>query len=372
MSMNYKLWVTMAFALLGCLGQKAWALEIDEKLTFRVLKLSDTGSTALVNRGIEDGLAVGDHAKWFISTGVVARAVVIKSAPTRSVWSLYKKIDREYVKQDMVLNLKITPPVKLSTDPSKVFAESVNAGREHDWDKIPMAEMANDLDKPLELPNMSDDDRRELESIYAKSTAQISLDDRLWEIWAAFHVGSMNVANSSDVANADSSQGNETAIDLSFGIEKYFEDYDTWYGAFSFTPMGHVTKHDSMNIDGNATSSSVLEFGLGLKYHFLQPPNLTGGVGIFVGFNGGFGMVRETRENRNVSLDQPSVSGNTSFFTVEGGVTYYWMSGIGIRGIVDWYRRSEVYQPEQYEDGEIIRLRTVSGPRIAVGISYRF
>lgn len=361
---------SLIFSLMNTMSVQA--LEIDEKLTFRVLKVSDTGSTILINRGIEDGIAVGDHSKWFITTGVVARGVVVKAAPTRSVWSLYKKIDKEYIKNDMVLNMKITPPVKLSTDPSKVFADSVNAGREHDWDKIPLAENANDLEKPLELPNMSDDDRRELESIYAKSTAQISLDDRLWEVWGTFHVGSMTAQNSADIDDYEETQGNQTAIDLTVGLEKYFEDYDTWYGAFSLYPLLHLTKHDSINIDGVSTSASVVEFGAGLRYHFLQPPNLTGGIGVFVGGNLGVGMCRESRENRTSSLEQPTVQGSTSFLSVEGGLSYYWMNGIGIRGIVDWYRRVENYEAEAYQGGELIRTRTIHGPRVAVGISYRF
>ena len=196
----------------------ARSLEIDEKLTFRILKLSHSTDTVLTNRGIEDGVAVGDHAKWFITVGVVARAVVIKASPTRSVWSVYKKIDKSYIKEDMVLNLKITPPVKLTTDPSKVFAKTVNAGRVHDYNKIPLAENANDLDKPIELPDMTDEDRRELEAIYAKSTAQISMDDRLWEIWSQLHIGNLAVQNSADVSSINDDSGAQTYFDLSLGI----------------------------------------------------------------------------------------------------------------------------------------------------------
>jgi len=354
----------------------ARSLEIDEKLTFRILKLSHSTDTVLTNRGIEDGVAVGDHAKWFITVGVVARAVVIKASPTRSVWSVYKKIDKSYIKEDMVLNLKITPPVKLTTDPSKVFAKTVNAGRVHDYNKIPLAENANDLDKPIELPDMTDEDRRELEAIYAKSTAQISMDDRLWEIWSQLHIGNLAVQNSADVSSINDTEGAHTYFDLSLGIEKYFEDFDTWYGPLSFYPMLHFTKHNSISIDGMSVSSTVFEWGMGFRYHFFNPPNLTGGVSLFLGMNLGLGIARETREDQQDAasdINEPTIKGKTWYFAFESGIKYYWMSGLGIRASLDWYRRREEYDPEDLTaTTTVIRRRVVRGPRIAIGISYRF
>src|SRR4051812_7385275 len=85
-----------------------WALAVDEKLPLRILKSSDSKKTVLINRGIEDGLVVGDHAKFFLTTGVVGRGVVIKASPSRSVWSLYRVISPTELVADKVMNLKIT------------------------------------------------------------------------------------------------------------------------------------------------------------------------------------------------------------------------------------------------------------------------
>src|SRR5690606_14048951 len=97
----------------------AFALEVDEKLTARILKTSDTRKTVMVNRGIEDGLAEGDHAKFIVTAGIIARGVVAKVSPTRSVWAIYRLVNADYIVNDSVVTLKITPPVKLTKDESQ-------------------------------------------------------------------------------------------------------------------------------------------------------------------------------------------------------------------------------------------------------------
>ncbi len=65
----------------------AQALEVDEKLTVRILKTSESKKTIMINRGTEDGLVEGDHAKFIVTAGIVARAVSVRVSPTRSLLS---------------------------------------------------------------------------------------------------------------------------------------------------------------------------------------------------------------------------------------------------------------------------------------------
>ena len=55
--------ITLLSSLL--LMGKTLALELDEKLTTRLLKVSKSKKTILLNRGLEDGLVVGDHASHY-------------------------------------------------------------------------------------------------------------------------------------------------------------------------------------------------------------------------------------------------------------------------------------------------------------------
>ena len=47
--------------LLSMFSMSLFALEIDEKLTFRLLRSSSSKKTLLVNRGLEDGLTKGSR-----------------------------------------------------------------------------------------------------------------------------------------------------------------------------------------------------------------------------------------------------------------------------------------------------------------------
>ena len=100
---------------------KAYTLEVDEKLTLKILDTSSTKKTLLVNRGLEDGLVKGDHAKFFNETGVFARAVLVKVSPSRSVWSVYQLIKPDDLTKSLVANLKISTPVKVTADKTKML-----------------------------------------------------------------------------------------------------------------------------------------------------------------------------------------------------------------------------------------------------------
>ncbi len=114
------------------------ALDLDTKLIARVLGVSDSKRTLLVNRGREHGLALNQHAKISLPSGVVARAVVVRNAPSRSVWSVYRFYAKDSITAKTVYTFKISSPVSLTTDESKAIgalAEKVEKKKE----KIPQS-----------------------------------------------------------------------------------------------------------------------------------------------------------------------------------------------------------------------------------------
>ena len=98
------------------LTSNSYALQLDEKLTLRILELSKTKKTALINRGMEDGLVIGDHAKFFLTTGVVARGVVVKASPSRTIWSLYRLIDQKYIINECLLGYTLADLIEDESD----------------------------------------------------------------------------------------------------------------------------------------------------------------------------------------------------------------------------------------------------------------
>src|SRR5690606_28898033 len=114
-----KLFLFLALLILN----SAHALEVDEKLTIRILRTSETRKTLMVNRGTEDGLVEGDHAKFITTAGIVARAVCIRVSPTRSVWSVYRLVNADFIVNDSVMSIKITPPVKITKDETKTLVQ---------------------------------------------------------------------------------------------------------------------------------------------------------------------------------------------------------------------------------------------------------
>lgn len=107
------------FSLFVLCHNGAASVAVDTKFIARILGASDTKKTILVNRGTEHGLSKMQHAKISIPSGVIARAVIVKISPSRSVWSVYRVFKRDKIVAQAVATFKISSPVSLTTDESK-------------------------------------------------------------------------------------------------------------------------------------------------------------------------------------------------------------------------------------------------------------
>ena len=231
--------------LTALIWQTSWALDIDEKLTLRFLKLSKTKKTILINRGIEDGLEVGDHAKFYLTTGMIARGVVVKTSPARSVWSLYRIIDPNHLVADKVVNLKIATPVKITPDPTKMVMVE------------PIARPGEDIPIAASTPGGSEDsdfaaiigDDEDADEAGGAAGAAAELGDQIvlankassqgaplrgkgmssksWELTLHGHFNGLGQTIEDDTQKV--SLDSEASYDLGLGLEKYLFTPGAWY-----------------------------------------------------------------------------------------------------------------------------------------------
>lgn len=355
----------------------ASALEVDEKLTIRLLRLSRSKKTVLVNRGLEDGLVVGDHAKFFLTSGVIARGVVAKASPSRSVWSIYRFVDPNQMLSDRVMSIKISTPLKLTDDSSRAFRGNQYASIKDNL-AIPLERGADDLESQL-----SEEDRNDLVALggnpppptYTYYNAGVDTS-RTIELFGLTHFSSLNTASSDETG---SSAGSTTAIDFSLGFEKYFAQKNTWLSQLSMFFFVHKFTKEVTAVQGGKTSLDGLEYGLGINYHFWESPLTYGKVIGYVSGSFGVGDVSDTIETVDTSTgetDPQELSGESSFASFGGGFKYYVQNGFGARIFIDYYRRGETYSVAQDDgSGNIENLeytKTLTGPRIQFGMSYRF
>jgi hypothetical protein len=368
----------------------SWALDLDEKLTMRFLRVSNSKKTVLVNRGTEDGLVVGDHAKFFITQGVIARGVVVKASPSRTIWSIYRIVDPNEVSEGKVLNLKISTPVKLTDDPSKSMKdEGVEAGA--DRISIPLAEGANDLPKDLsdidkdELKELGVDKSMDIETNTAKktkgnsssntSTKNIFTDEpmsystsavRNWEVYSSFYLSSLS--GTQNDANSDSTETTNTTLDLSIGAEKYFaqSSMETLKNSslLLFLRMRNNESGSSSSYGFNNT-----EYGVGFNYHVLESPFATQKMIGVLSASLGMGSVERTVKTvNNSTVEESSTSGSSSFFSIGAGIKMNMNRHWGARVMLDYYSNTSSFEDDNGDSTEL----TQSGPRFNVGLSYAF
>lgn len=370
-----------------------FALEIDEKLTLRFLKVSNSKKTILINRGAEDGVALGDHAKFFITSGVIARGVAEKVSPSRSIWSLYRVVDPDEITDGKVLNLKIASPVKITEDPSKSMKdEPIPQGS----DKMSMDNTDADTSKEVDV---SPDDQSELDTmgievaekevakvsktkkanpkdkknsqVVVEETPIVSNDDnsKNWEVWGTMYFNSLSGTNDNGATSTTATTTGSTAsaTDIAGGIERYFLTSDSFLKDISLTAFFHKRTLESG--DSIKVSTDWFEYGGGLNYHFYNPAASTNKFIGFASGNAGIGSttITETTVLSGVSTEVP-VKGTNMFISVGLGAKYIFANGFGFRGLLDYYSSTESYD----YGNDVITKRTLAGPRMLFGISYRF
>ncbi|MCO4753185.1 MAG: hypothetical protein KC478_01820 [Bacteriovoracaceae bacterium] len=357
--------ISIVFACL--LTTTAFALEIDEKLTLRIVKTSESKKTVLINRGKEDGLEKGNHAKFYLSVGVVARGVAVKISPTRSVWALYRLVNANYIKDDQVMKLKITAPVKITKDESRTLVDddtpSAISTDPRDLG-IPLAAGAEDMDfrDPTD-PRMS-----ALTSQANFESADISSRNR--EIFGSLFYESRSSTTTSTSGLEFS--GTDMTMQFDAGFEYYFKDESKWYSRLSLVGIFRMLQSSTLAFEGTEVQEDASFFGGGVNWYPLNRPSQ---VYQLIPFGQVAFMMGSIRSNYNVQDSQSAtvatqeLSGSVSMVTFGGGVKYFLHNGWGANLKFEYQSRIDSFAEDE---SSLQWEKSSSGPRLMTTLSYRF
>ena len=343
------------------------ALEVDEKLTVRVVKASESKKTVMINRGTEDGLVEGDHAKFIVTAGIVARAVCVRVSPTRSVWSVYRLVNADFIIDDSVMSIKITPAVKITKDetqtivqedtPNAVGGDAVNLG-------IPLADGAQDLTLEEKLDH---DEIRALED----NEIPLSIVEKTKEFYGFINISGLTANTKTDIGD-QSFNNSQTFYHVGVGYEYYFQREREWFSRFSLVGEFALMRENSQGYNGAGITNELTEFGFGLNWHPFKLPSLANEFIPFLHFTFNVGAVKAAYESgSNGGVEDSSANGDTSGYSFGGGYKFYTARGYGVRMMFDYYLRSERYNEDSLNGGNVFNKK-VGGPRLMVALAYRF
>jgi hypothetical protein len=336
------------------------ALEIDEKLTIRLLRLSSSKKTVLINRGEEDGLKEGDHAKFYLTSGIIARGVAVKVSPNRSVWSLYRVVMQEKLEEEVVLGLKITEPAKITEDPTKMITpdDAANVGDDVPEDLRVSTEDLRPLPRGVPVVNAPNDIKGA-----SKNHGEVS-HQRRFEMWGALQLNNLVAETTTGTDVTAEAAGKISFLDITLGGQLYFppsveEKKNTFLNHIAIGPVLHYSKQD-FEVDGSSATITTTEFGVGGEY-YIKAPFVTKTFLPFVEARIGLGQVATSNSDEDIN-------GNSFFFNVGGGAKYFMSEQLSLRGSVDYYRRAETYEFDDIDSVEV----TVSGFRLLLGVGIHF
>lgn len=164
--MNTLPWMAPVLGLLLILSPSARALDLNEELSnVRILDVHPDNIVVL-NRGGEDGVWVGNHARLKGAEGYAARAICVKSGLLTSHWRLYRIVDNQRVSRDLTYTLVGMEDSESTKEMSRVRSSDL-AERLPEFDESrlePKAEVKSDLPETLVR------DKRYLDSLKTKQT----------------------------------------------------------------------------------------------------------------------------------------------------------------------------------------------------------
>lgn len=353
-------WPSKIFFLLIMVNRTSFSLEIDEKLTLKILSISSTQKTILINRGLEDGLFIGDHAKFFVTTGMIARGVVIKAAPTRSVWSIYRFIDKKGISVGNVMNLKISTAVKITEDESRKIVYQRNQIKKESLS------ISKEMKKNMNLDHV--EGKNEIpagsESGMDHFVNHGSFLNRTLEFWTGLNLQKFTGKRQITMGITEKKQEpiSSTVININSGFEKYFRGTKkSFIDRFSIGGIFRYTLFTSPVTSPVETNDSI-EFGITGSWHFINTPFDYSQFISFLQFTYGVGRISET------ASDQRSLSGTMNFYSGGIGLKYYFPTGFGMRLLLNYSIRIENFA----FDDEIKHKKNFNGPHLDFGLAYRW
>lgn len=354
--------------LLLAFSFSAHALEVDEKLTVRIIRTSETRKTLMVNRGTEDGLVEGDHAKFIVTAGIVARGVCVKVSPTRSVWSIYRLVNADFIVNDSVMSIKITPPVKITKDESQAIVQEdtpTRASGDPTQLGIPLADGAQDI-TPAGEDSVSQTDLKALED-----DGPSIIPEKNVEVFGVLNISGLTANTKTDTGD-DSFNNSQSYHHIGLGGEMYPQREREWYSHFSLQANINLMRNNNQSYNGSGSTNDLTEFAFGVNWHPTKLPSTTMDFIPYFHLEFNVGSVKSTYKpgtEGNGVTDELAANGGTQGFSAGFGYKFFTQRGFSARAILDYYMRTEKYEED---DATNTFNKTVGGPRFMIGLGYRF
>jgi uncharacterized Zn-finger protein len=186
-----------------------------------------------------------------------------------------------------------------------------------------------------------------------------------WEAFGSLSYNSLSGTEEGDTGTSSTSVAS-SVVDLSLGIERYFSSSSSFKNLSLFAL---VNKKSMENGDSAKTTTDWFLYGGGANYHFYNRPNDLSKLIGFGTVSFGLGSVSISEKvTTGSSSTETTADGSTNFYSFGAGVKYYINSSFGVRMVLDYFSSSESFS---FEDGSTV-TRSLGGPRLLLGINYRF
>jgi hypothetical protein len=283
---------------------------------------------------------------------------------------VYRLVNADYIIADTVLNLKITEPVKITSDESKQLAKddtpSMIGIEDPEKLGIPLAPGANDIG----LFDAGGANMNELKAL--AGTNVTSIKEKNIELFLGLNFSSLGSTtsglNTQGQADLTTSAG---GFNFKFGMEYYFTENTDWYHKFSFQSYVRVEKYTVSLGTGDTMGTGMTAFGVGINWHPMTKPDSVNQFIPYALANIEFGVREDTvTDGGTLTISNESMKASLLNMAFGAGVKFYTGEGYGARAAFDYYLETASYNATSTFTEAW--TKSTNGPRLWFELSYRF
>lgn len=144
----------------------SYALESTDRFETRILK-AYPDNILVINRGLEDGIEVGDHGRLTNEDGFIARGICIERGMLSSHWKIYRVVRPELVSKDTTYILTAINQSEMPQNLREKYLGTKKKGKVSNWDESKLnraLELQQERIARSDLPQSNENDPLYLES----------------------------------------------------------------------------------------------------------------------------------------------------------------------------------------------------------------
>jgi len=189
-----------------------------------------------------------------------------------------------------------------------------------------------------------------------------------------FQIALQSLNSSTQAADGTTYKGGLEMTNMMLGLEWYSSKANKWYSKISLSTFFQYHYENILSYEGTVADSRLYEIGGGLHYSFLSPhqsQKFIPSIYVYLAKGQISDAVAGGERSGTAAQEASSVEGDSLAYGLGMGLKYFFPSRLCVQILGEYYNREDTFEADPSTNNNTWS-RASNGPRIHLGIGYRF